>query len=182
MNCEVCGREIMGSPKRVVIDGVKMIVCPSCAPMGASYWDPLASSRRDGEFKSALKPHPKGFSKLRKPETKRRDWIESLEPVDEVPNIVRKARIQQGLTQEDLAKRAKEKLSVIQKIESGKMKPTVPLCKTLEHILRVKLLREVEGEEPLTGFKAEKTELTLGDIARFKEKAPSQRNLNLKAK
>ncbi|MEM2901294.1 MAG: multiprotein bridging factor aMBF1 [Candidatus Bathyarchaeia archaeon] len=174
MNCEVCGREIFGEPKRVVIDGVKMIVCFSCAPMGTSYWDPLSSARGEGKFKSGLGRPPKGFSKPRKPETKRRDWIESLEPVDEVHELVRKARIKQGLTQEDLAKMAKEKLSVIQKIESGKMKPTVPLCKTLEHILRVKLLREVEGEESTAGFKVEKTELTLGDIARFKEKDSSE--------
>jgi putative transcription factor len=173
VNCEVCGREIRGEPKRVVIDGVKMIVCPICAPMGTYYWDPLSSPRGESKFKPALKPPSRVFSKPRKPEAKLRDWVESFEPVEEVSSLVRKARIQQGLTQEDLAKRAKEKLSVIQKIESGKMKPTVPLCRTLEHVLRIKLLKKVEGEEPLASFKVEKTELTLGDVARFKEKASS---------
>ena len=56
------------------------------------------------------------------------------------------------MTQQDLAFKAKEKLTVIQKIEIGKMLPTMRLSKELEHILRVKLLvprEEVEIPAPV---------------------------------
>jgi len=53
---------------------------------------------------------------------------------------VKDAREKLGLSQTDLAFKAKEKLTVIQKIELGKILPTMRLTKELEHILRVKLL------------------------------------------
>ena len=66
------------------------------------------------------------------------------------------AREKLGLSQTDLAFKAKEKLTVIQKIELGKILPTMRLTKELEHILRVKLLGP--------------RELTLGDIAIVRHK------------
>lgn len=164
MSCEICGRLIRGEPKRVVIDGVKMIVCYSCAPMGSSYWEPLSVS------KEKFKPRKKSVNKSRTIKPKPNNWIETMEPVESVSSLVKKTRIKLGLTQEELAKISKEKLSMIQKIESGKIAPSVPLCRTLQHILKINLLTEAENEEPSVSFDDQKTELTIGDIAHFKDK------------
>ncbi len=165
MNCELCGRDIRGEPKRVMIDGVKMVVCYSCAPMGSTYWEPVTTSKKD------FTPRKRGVYKPVAPKPKAKNWIETLEPVEDVKDIVKKTRVKMGLDQEELAKISKEKLSIIQKIESGKITPSVPLCRTLEHILKVKLLKEVETGEPTAPFKDQKSELTLGDVVRFKEKS-----------
>ena len=77
-----------------------------------------------------------------------------------------------GLSQTDLSFKAKEKLTVIQKIELGKILPTMRLTKELEHILRVKLLApRGELEVPYVPVKqAGPRELTLGDIALVKHR------------
>jgi len=75
-----------------------------------------------------------------------------------------------GLSQEDLAGRVKVKLSVIQKIETGKMIPDLRLCRDLEHELKIKLVTPREAED----MKIPKTEVpegvTLGDIIHVKGK------------
>ena len=76
------------------------------------------------------------------------------------------------LFRSDLAFKAKEKLTVIQKIELGKIMPTMRLTKELEHILRVKLLAPREELEVSTVpvRQAGPRELTLGDIALIRHK------------
>jgi len=77
------------------------------------------------------------------------------------------------LSQQDLAFKAKEKVTVIQKIEIGKMLPTVRLAKELEHILHVKLLVPAEDFElPVSRMtnRPVSSGMTLGDIALVKNK------------
>jgi putative transcription factor len=69
-----------------------------------------------------------------------------------------------------LAKRAKERLSIIQKIELGKMAPNLQLAKTLEHVLKTKLLVPTVEPEPPKSVTAETQELTIGDVIQFKKK------------
>lgn len=80
---------------------------------------------------------------------------------------MKEAREKLHLSQTDLAFKAKEKLTVIQKIELGKIMPTMRLTKELEHILHVKLLAPREELEVTTVplKQAGPRELTLGDIA-----------------
>ena len=63
----------------------------------------------------------------------------------------------------NLPSAVKEKLSVIQKIETGKVAPNTRLCRLLEHELKVKLLvPQKEAELPKN---AVPSEVTLGDIS-----------------
>jgi len=74
-----------------------------------------------------------------------------------------------GWSQEDLARKLKEKLSVIQKIETGKVTPNTQLCRQLQHELKIKLLvPRTETPPPKTTTPAE---VTLGDIVKIKGKA-----------
>jgi len=74
---------------------------------------------------------------------------EDLEIVEDYNEIVRKARVSLGLTQEELAKQIGEKATIIKKIESGEFRPSISLARKLEKFLRVMLL--VPAEEPLYG-------------------------------
>jgi putative transcription factor len=89
---------------------------------------------------------------------------------EDYSRIIREARGNAGLSQEDLARRVNEKLSVIQKIEAGRMIPDMKLAKTLEHVLRVKLLVPVK-ELPVPASRQKPApEVTLADVAKIKSK------------
>ena len=53
--------------------------------------------------------------------------------------VLRKARETSGLTQEQLGMKLNEKSSVVGKLESGKLKPSVALAKKLEHLMKIRL-------------------------------------------
>ena len=94
--------------------------------------------------------------------------INELDLAEDLAEKVRKSRMKLGISQEELARRVKEKLSVIQKIETGKIAPDTRLCRGLEHELKVKLLvPHKEDEAPKTSAPAE---VTLGDIIQVKDK------------
>lgn len=96
--------------------------------------------------------------------------MEELDLVEDYAVRVRQERMKRGLAQEELARRVKEKLSVIQKIETGRITPDTRLCRALEHELRIKLLvpRKEATDVPMIGTRAE---VTLGDIIRIKSKS-----------
>jgi len=101
--------------------------------------------------------------------------IEESDLLEEYSSIVKAGREKLGMSQQDLAFKAKEKLTVIQKIEIGKMLPTMRLTKELEHILRIKLLAprdEIELPAP-TRKMVPAPSMTLGDIALVKNKEES---------
>lgn len=93
--------------------------------------------------------------------------VEESDLVDDYPQVVKDGREKLHLSQTDLAFKAKEKVTVIQKIELGKIVPTMRLTMELEHILRVKLLAPRTELEISTVpvRQAGPRELTLGDIA-----------------
>lgn len=96
--------------------------------------------------------------------------VQELDIADNYPQIIQKARRKHNLSQEDLAMKVKERLSVIQKIELGKIVPNMRLAKELEHVLRVKLLvlqSEPPVPKPATGATSE---VTLADVARIRKK------------
>jgi putative transcription factor len=96
--------------------------------------------------------------------------VQELDIADNYPQIIQKARRKHGLSQEDLAMKVKERLSVIQKIELGKMSPNMRLAKELEHVLRIKLL-VLTSEPPVPKLTPGATkEVTLADVAKIRSK------------
>ncbi len=167
MFCEVCGREIVGKPARALVEGATLVVCKQCAGLGKEL----------PGFPDRTRPRlPVGVTRTRAPIEKLPKAIEESDLVDEYPRIIKEAREKMGLSQQDLAFKAKEKLTVIQKIELGKMLPTMRLTKELEHLLRVKLLAPKEEIEvdvvPVrqTGDRG----VTLGDIALIRRKESNE--------
>ena len=163
MNCDICGREISVQAFKVKVEGAKLLVCSRCQRLGTPYVEEAVVKR---PLTRGLPP-PRAAPR-RAPELPR--GMEELDITEDCAGIVRHQRMKLGLSQEELAKRVKEKLSVIQKIETGKMAPDTKLCRELEHELRIKLLvpRKEISDVPSASPPAE---VTLGDIMRIKGKA-----------
>jgi len=151
-----------------------MLVCAKCQRLGKPYVEetpPRLSSRPMSKVTSrgsVFTPNPRRITPALPKE------IDELDLVDDYSSRVRDRRMKLELSQEELAKRVKEKLSVIQKIETGKMTPNTKLCRELEHELRVKLLLpRKEAIVPTTT----PAEVTLGDIIRIKGKSKADLKL-----
>jgi len=164
VNCEVCGRHIVGKPYRAVIEGAKMVVCGSCVKLGSAYWE----ERPQRPVKRTAKPLPRiSVSGKKQPPA----LAEALELVDDFGLRVRRAREEMELSHEDLGRKIGEKVSVLRKIESGKMSPDLMLAEKLEHALKIKLL--VPPSEPKAPSVALSRPLevpTLGDVVHLKER------------
>ena len=170
MRCEVCGRRIRGKPNRVIIEGAVMTVCGKCARLGTPYHEPPKPKAMTGKI--AVKKTPLIRRVKSKASTPKID--DSLELVDDYSVRVRQARERLGLTHEDLGKKIGEKVSVLKKVETGKIVPDNVLARKLEHALQVKLLvpaetLEVKASKSIVASKPQRG-LTLGDIVQIKTK------------
>jgi putative transcription factor len=163
LQCEVCGRQILGAPIRSIIEGAKMTVCSECAKLGSGYWEP----KPQHHTKKRTKRQPTiSFSKRKQLPT----VTETLELVSDFGQRVRQAREGLELSHEDLGRKIRERVSVLRKIESGKMVPDLVLAEKLEHALKIKL-RVPPSEpkvQPVLSSKPRGT--TLGDLIQFKVK------------
>mgnify|MGYP001772651748 CR=1 FL=1 len=157
--CELCGAEIKGTAYRIVLDGAEMIVCARCA-RGKTVL---------GTIKLGLES-PRQVSKPRSIGSRVRTQVEEV-IVDGYGEIIRQAREKQGLTRELLAVMVGEKESIIRRIEAEQLEPPIELARKLEKVLKIKLIEQYEvGGEDFTGGTGQGDyDLTLGDIAEFKD-------------
>jgi putative transcription factor len=164
LNCDICGREIVGPAFKVKVEGAKMLVCRNCQSLGTPYREeppiprPISSFTRSARLARIPARRPAELPKE----------VEEFDVAEDFSDLVRKRRMKLGWSQEDLARRVKEKLSVIQKVETGKISPDTQLCRQLQHELRIKLL--VPRKEAPSPKIAAPAEVTLGDIVKIKGK------------
>ncbi len=140
-----------------------MLVCSSCQHLGKPYQEERSVPTRP--YAPSTLRMPKAIHR-RAPELPR--GMEESDVAEDYSNLVRSHRMKMGLSQEELAKRVKERLTVIQKIETGKIAPDSKLCRELEHELRIKLL--VPRKAIPAPKMAAPAEVTLGDIIRVRGK------------
>jgi putative transcription factor len=160
MECEVCGRKIWGKPLTTVIEGTEMKTCKQCGRFGreAKTWSRLPKREPAGRV---------SLPKKRRPYSRR---LPEIEVVANYSSIIRRAREAKKLTQEELGKRINEKVSVIARLEAGKMTPSVEIARKLERALDIKLLEEVSEEEDFAVSSGASGELTIGDIIKIKKR------------
>jgi putative transcription factor len=107
-----------------------------------------------------------------KPKTKPRSGvlIDDLELIEDYAKEIRAARQKKHLSQEELAQKIGERISTLQSIESGRLKPTGKTIRGLERELEISLLEPV-GAAPIKATKG-KTGAgpTLGDRVVVKRK------------
>ena len=138
MQCELCGKK--EAEFSALIEGVELQVCEGCA--------------RHGQV-------------LKKPVYEERKQFRAEEPelviVEDYASLIKNKRESMGLNQEDFAKKLNQRLSLMQSIESGHIKPTIEVARKLEKILGIKLIKELKFEKADIGKKSSDL-LTIGDI------------------
>jgi putative transcription factor len=161
MQCEICGTEISGKPRKVVIDGSELQVCNNCVRFGevADKFSPVPRK---------VVPQERVFRAPPRPRPRRDEFRDMPEIVPEYGQIVKEAREGMDLTPEKLGIKIKEKASLIRKIERQEIVPEDSVRIKLEKELNVKLTDKVGDEEWKSGKGGRG--LTLGDIASIKKK------------
>ncbi len=159
MECEICGAEIHGKSIKVTIDGSELDVCGKCSQHGTVTNKRTPVSRKVTPVARQLpikRSRKKSFD------------IVSDELVDGYETIIRDERRNRGWTQDQLAEKIKEKVSLLKKIERGEIIPEDTFIKKLEHTLDIKLTERTKESEWSGGSLNKGT--TLADIVKIKRK------------
>ena len=182
-SCELCGRNMKGGGRNVTIEGATMNVCPQCAAKfgGASY-DQGKSSYQDSRVKPSwsspppsepvrtTRPVPQRAPSRPKPKpVSSAPLLDDLDLIDNYAEVIRSTRQKKGMSQEELAQRVGERISTLQSIESGRLKPTRKTIRGLERELEISLLEPL-STVPLKMSKGESAGPTLGDVVKVKRK------------
>jgi len=161
--CEICGRIIEGPSHKVIIEGVKFIVCNECSK--------LKSTQTLSDKKSVPKILPKTVH--RNVSKSRSSLIIDYELVNGYGKIIRKTREKLGLTHEKVGEKINEKASVIKKVENEELFPTKGLALKLERFLGIRLLKPIDQLLPKdieNIAPTSKYDRTLGDIVVIKKR------------
>jgi putative transcription factor len=172
LRCEVCGAKIHGKPYKVIIEEAKLTVCSQCSKHGTIVWEEEPKPK-SVVSKTKTIAHPRQIKSKKAPET----TVETgFELVENFHVQIRQAREKLGLSHEELGKKIKEKVSLLKKIETGKMTPDNRLATKLEHVLKVKLLVSASKEKNVPTKIPQQTsrELTLGDLIQLNKKGKKE--------
>lgn len=168
MRCEICGKSIEDKIIRTKIDGSVMEVCEECSKFGKIQKEPpkpkfaprnKKSPNQSPSNRSRRSPRP--MYSLDEP---------SEEIVEDYSSLIRNARESQNLSREELGEKIYEKVSVINRLESGKMSPDLKLAKKIEKALNIKLIEKINDLD-LESYRNNSSQgPTLGDIVKIKKK------------
>ena len=161
MECEICGKPVSETnPTRAKIEGSVVVVCKECAKLGTIQKTP---------------PKPK-FQKNKKeksnvqPKRNYRNDEPTEELIENYNTAVRNARESKNWSREDLGRKINERVSVINRIESGKMTPDNKLTKKLEKALNITLFEDVNDVDLNQYLNNTSGERTFGNIMKIKRK------------
>lgn len=137
MQCELCGRESPGC-RQAIIDGVDMILCPSCLTKHGQVGRTPSSPRQtihQAITKRARRRQPKDiFNEIKQ------------ELIDDWAETIQKARQKKGLSREQLGFNIGEPTSTIAKLEKGDLRPSDKMVKKLEKELDIHLTEEKQKQ------------------------------------
>jgi putative transcription factor len=167
MNCEMCGRPIKGQPILAKVEGAVMELCAACSKFGEKITPPKPAvppiQRRSSTVRS---PQPKGLPKTDKRYDK---FEEHWEVSPNIGSMVRKYRLDLGLTQKQLATKTNIATTILNRIESGKYLPPLEIARKLEKVMKTQLVTKSEDFVPPPPSSSTGTP-TLGDIVKIKNK------------
>jgi putative transcription factor len=166
MPCEMCGKEVPRL-RKVQIGGTTLEVCNECARFGEDTAPPVPKDEPVATGPAAVATPPKTFVHHgRKKDVLSRSEVELA---DDYNRRIIMGRRKKDLTQEELARRINEKKSVISRLETGEMRPSDRLVKTLEKELDIKLMERVEYQVETSKKKVATGGVTLGDLIRMEK-------------
>jgi putative transcription factor len=152
----------LGKPQKVLIEKAKLTVCNRCSKHGTIVLEKFT-------FDKKLKPKTRAVLHSKKTQSiklQKKDDEISRGLIENFGAKIKQERERRGLSHKDLARKINEKMSVLKRIETGKMIPKDNLVKKLEHTLKVKLLvSQSEDKFPKSNMpKIRRRDLTLGDL------------------
>ncbi len=159
MACELCGKDV-GKTTTVKVEGSEMEVCEDCKKYGKEV---LTSEKKNQSTKEVLQRIQEKKSQSRSGGYEEATEELALDYSERIEN----ARLENDLTQEELAKKINEKKSVIAKLEREDMRPSEDLRRKLENTLDIKLTEKIESAPIKTTQETEG--LTIGDLIEEKK-------------
>jgi len=173
-----------GRGRNVVIEGASMLVCPDCGfkfgqtsgesvqhgsqPKRRTSWtEPVRqTASRSSQPSQVSKPKPRMT-----PKSSSGVLLDDMELVEDFAKIIRTARQNKGMSQDEIAQRVGESISTLKSIESGRQKPTEKTIRGLERELEISLLEPL-GTVPIKISRSQSgaSGPTLGDRVVVKKK------------
>ena len=177
-----------GRGRNVTIEGASMNVCPQCATKFGghssqssgrpSYDKPSrpswvgGSDSRGAASTSRPRSVPRSPAPSR-PKPRRQGGgplLDDMDLIEDYAKAIRTARQKKKLSQEELAQKVGERISTLQSIEAGRLKPTRKTIRGLERELDISLLEPI-GTVPLKVTRDKGSAgPTLGDVVKVKRK------------
>jgi len=148
MKCDMCGSE--GKLYQTTIEDAQLRVCHECSKFG-KVTGIIEQSQENTVMESPQQT----------------EVMEIL--VDGFANMIKKKREDLGLKQEQFAQKISEKTSLVQKIESGHLEPSLVLAKKIGRFLKIKLTEEHQ-ETPEKQATTKTKSFTIGDFIKIKGK------------
>ncbi|OGM03268.1 TIGR00270 family protein [Candidatus Woesearchaeota archaeon RBG_13_36_6] len=157
MQCEMCGSE--DELFRVSIEDTILNVCKNCSKYGK-----VLSKVKIEETIEKKKEHKKLEKAKQQPE---QETIFVIVP--DYSTKIKDKRERLGLKQKDFAKLINERESLVSKLETGSVEPSIKLARKLERVLKTKLVEEYEEKtKALPKIKGEG--FTIGDLVKVKKR------------
>ena len=145
----MCGSE--GKLYKTIIEDAQLNVCHECSKFGKVTG--IVEQKQANEITSKAEIQTEVMEII----------------VEDYAEKIRKKRESLGLKQEEFAKKISEKESLVQKIESGHLEPSIGLAKKIGRFLKIKLTEE--HEETHEKQATTKTDsFTIGDFIKIKNK------------
>ncbi len=157
----MCGETVRGIPKLVRVEGAELQVCSKCEKYGTEVQQKRGDMKRPAAPRSPGAPAPGPATQTA---YRKRDLFDFMEGeiVDDYADRIKKARMEKGLSQKDLAMQMKEKEHLIKKIENSELIPEDDVRKKIEKALGIRL---VDASSDDTEKKMQnKLAPTLGDV------------------
>jgi putative transcription factor len=151
MNCDLCGKESELSD--AIIEGSRVSVCKNCSKFGKTIYLKKPNLYYENKPKKSLI--------IKKPEI-----IEIV--VSNYAQLIKQGRESLKLNQKKLAKMIGVKESLLNKIESAHIKPSILLAKKFQKFFNIKFIETYEEEEKTREINLNKTSLTIGDLINLK--------------
>ncbi|MBI3032244.1 TIGR00270 family protein [Candidatus Woesearchaeota archaeon] len=155
MECEMCGKQ--GKLFVTSLEGTYMNLCATCTKFGKTL-KPFQKLSEQTKNQSPL---------VSRPQFPQEEHVEVI--VENYAQLIKEKREKLGLKQEDLAKKLAERVSLIQKLESGTFEPSLALSRKLEKYLEMKLV-EQHTESHGIQKRSSSSVLTIGDMLNLKKK------------
>lgn len=153
-----------------------MLVCPQCAVKFGG--QSISSESRTSStpqaspswIESPRKIPPTQTRRVSTPKPRSGVLIDDLELIEDYAKVIRVARQKKQFSQEELAQKIGERISTLQSIEAGRLKPTGKAIRGLERELEISLLEPI-GSVPIK-VSSDKSDSgpTLGDRVVVKRK------------